>query len=163
MILVGVGSNLPHPAVGPPAALCAAGLAALEARGVAVAARSRWYASAPVPPSGQPDFVNGAAAVATDRGCEGLLAVLHAVEAEFGRVRPAPGAARTLDLDLIAYHGLVRPGGPPPLLPHPRMAERAFVLLPLRDIAPGWRHPATGRALPEMIAALPPGQVCGPL
>jgi 2-amino-4-hydroxy-6-hydroxymethyldihydropteridine diphosphokinase len=63
-------------------------------------------------------------------------------------------APRTLDLDLIDYNGLVQAGSPE--LPHPRVAERAFVLLPLREIAPGWRHPGSGRALDELIAALAP-------
>jgi 2-amino-4-hydroxy-6-hydroxymethyldihydropteridine diphosphokinase len=87
-----------------------------------------------------------------------LLNVLHAVEASFGRRRIAgpeqKNAPRTLDLDLIDYNGLVQPG--PPELPHPRMAQRAFVLLPLREVAPDWKHPKSGRSIAELIAALGP-------
>lgn len=163
VILVGIGSNLPHPEAGPPEEICAAALDALDGRGVAVETRSRWYLSAPVPRSSQPDFVNGVASVRTALGPEDLLAVLHDIEAEFGRVRSVPDAARTLDLDLLAYRGLVRAAEVPPLLPHPRMAERAFVLLPLRDVAPDWRHPASGRDVSDLIGRLPPGRECRPL
>ena len=69
-----------------------------------------------------------------------------------------PNAPRVLDLDLLAYARQVLPGPQPPLLPHPRLAERAFVLLPLADIAPDWTHPVTGATLPDMIARLPADQ-----
>ena len=161
-ILIGIGSNLPHPGAGTPLELCEAALAELERRGVEIRRRSRWYASAPVPASGQPDFVNGVAAVATALDPAGLLAALHDVEAAFGRTRSVANAARTLDLDLLAYRDLVRTGGSPPLVPHPRMTERAFVLLPLREVAPRWRHPADGRGIDELVRQLPGGQVCRP-
>ena len=80
-----------------------------------------------------------------------LLAALHAIEAEAGRVRTVRNAARPLDLDLIAMDGLVR--GTPPILPHPRAHLRAFVLMPLRDVAPEWRDPVSGRTPGEMLAA----------
>jgi 2-amino-4-hydroxy-6-hydroxymethyldihydropteridine diphosphokinase len=87
-----------------------------------------------------------------------LLNLLHAVETSFGRTRSSVpeirNAPRTLDLDLIDFDGLVQEG--PPVLPHPRMAARGFVLLPLRDIAPGWRHPESGRTLDALIDALGP-------
>ena len=75
----------------------------------------------------------------------------------------ARNAARTLDLDLIDYDGLVRPGPEAPVLPHPRMDRRAFVLYPLADIAPNWRHPRSGIALTDLIKALPPGTTCRPI
>jgi 2-amino-4-hydroxy-6-hydroxymethyldihydropteridine diphosphokinase len=103
--------------------------------------------------------VNGVAEVATALGPEALLALLHDVEAEFGRARPYLNAPRVLDLDLLAYGNVTRVGPQPPLLPHPRLAERGFVLLPLAEIRPEWRHPVSGRSLPEMIAALPTGQI----
>lgn len=112
--------------------------------------------------SDQPWFVNGVAAVSTGLNPAGLLSVLHEVEAEFGRTRTLRNEARILDLDLIAYDELVTDGATPPTLPHPRMHERAFVLLPLSDIAPDWRHPATGAALPDLIAALSAGQRAEP-
>jgi len=86
-----------------------------------------------------------------------LLNALHAVETEFGRNRGAPNAPRTLDLDLLDYDERVEEG--PPQLPHPRMETRAFVLIPLRDVAPDWRHPVSGRPLSELIAALPPSGI----
>jgi 2-amino-4-hydroxy-6-hydroxymethyldihydropteridine diphosphokinase len=158
MILVGIGSNLPSD-YGPPRETCAASLAALVREPIAIAARSRWYRSAPVPLSDQPWFVNGVIAVTTALDPEALLAALQRVEADFGRPPPEertaePNVARTLDLDLLAYNDLVREGPEPPILPHPRLATRAFVLLPLREIAPDWRHPVSGRPLAALIEAL---------
>ena len=159
-ILIGLGANLPHPVHGPPRRTCEAALAALEKAGVRVLARSPWYASAPVPPSDQPEFVNGVAEVATRRSPEELLSLMHRIEANFGRVRGRPNAARTLDLDLLSYGEARRPGPDGPILPHPRLHERAFVLYPLRDVAPDWRHPGFGVGIAELIAALPPRQTC---
>lgn len=156
LILVGVGANLPTEAWGPPRATCGAALADLAARGVTISARSRWYKTAPVPISDQPWFVNAVVAVETALTPTELLALLLTVEEEFGRVRSARNAPRILDLDVLAY-GRVQKAGDL-TLPHPRLHERAFVLLPIRDIAPDWRHPATGAALADMIAALPEGQ-----
>jgi 2-amino-4-hydroxy-6-hydroxymethyldihydropteridine diphosphokinase len=160
MILIALGANLPGPA-GPPRAQCEAAFAALEKRGVAVVKRSRWYESAPVPASDQPNFVNGVAAISTALRPAELLQTLHAVEAELGRVRGAPNAARTLDLDLLDYDGLVQEG--PPILPHPRIASRDFVLLPLADVAPDWAHPLTRLSVATLIAALPAGRTARPL
>ena len=108
-------------------------------------------------------FVNAVAEVATDLGPEALLALLHSVEERFGRVRRERNEARVLDLDLLAFGDLVTdtPGGL--VLPHPRLHLRAFVLLPLADLAPGWRHPATGRPIRELIAELPAGQEARPI
>jgi 2-amino-4-hydroxy-6-hydroxymethyldihydropteridine diphosphokinase len=167
-ILIGLGANLPSPQHGPPVATLEAAVAALAARGLAIRARSRWWESAPVPISDQPWYVNGVVEVETALDPEALLVLLHEVETAFGRHRSVPNAPRILDLDLLAYGGLVRPGPQPPLLPHPRMAERAFVLYPLRDIRPDWRHPATGQSLAALVARLAPEQIvrpfphCGP-
>ncbi|MFV3130188.1 2-amino-4-hydroxy-6-hydroxymethyldihydropteridine diphosphokinase [Niveispirillum sp. KHB5.9] len=157
VILIAVGSNLPVPGLGTPAEICARALARLDSMGIRIAAISRFYETAPVPVSDQPWYVNGVAAVATGLDAAELLAKLHEVEQEFGRVRRERNEARVLDLDLIDYDGVIDAG--PPILPHPRMAERAFVLLPLRDVAPGWRHPRTGQGVDALIAALPPEQV----
>ncbi len=162
LILVAIGSNLPSPEFGPPRATCEAALAELSRRGLRLVRRSRWFESAPVPLSDQPWFVNGVAVVETALPPGDLLALLHETERGFGRERREVNAARILDLDLIAYGDLVRTDAPP-LLPHPRLHERAFVLLPLADVAPDWRHPADGRTLSEMIRALPAGQSLRPL
>jgi 2-amino-4-hydroxy-6-hydroxymethyldihydropteridine diphosphokinase len=159
-ILIALGANLPTERFGPPRAALESALAELGRRGVRILRRSRWYESAPVPLSDQPWYVNGVAEVETALGPEELLALLHAVEAAFGRVRREVNAPRTLDLDLIAYGGVVRgEGGPPPVLPHPRMVGRAFVLLPLAEIRPDWRHPLLRRTAAELAADLPKGQV----
>ncbi|HEX6102062.1 MAG TPA: 2-amino-4-hydroxy-6-hydroxymethyldihydropteridine diphosphokinase [Alphaproteobacteria bacterium] len=159
-----LGANLPSERHGPPRAALDSALAELARRGVQILRRSRWYESAPVPLSDQPWFVNGVAEVATALGPEALLQLLHEIEAAFGRVRREVNAPRTLDLDLIAYGALVRPeGGPPPVLPHPRMEGRAFVLLPLAEIRPDWRHPVLGRTAAELAADLPKGQAIRPM
>ncbi len=155
MILIGLGANLPSPA-GPPAATFRAALAGLEARAVRVLRVSRSYRSPAWPPSDQPDYLNAAAALETALAPPDLLALLHDLEREFGRVRGEVNAARPLDLDLLDHHGLLRTADP--ALPHPRLAARAFVLLPLFDIAPQWRHPASGDAIADLIARLPKGQ-----
>ncbi len=161
MILVGLGANLPGPG-GSPRATLEMALTALAARGLRVAARSRYYESAPVPPSGQPWYVNAVARLESALPPAEVLAALLAVEAELGRVRTVPNAARVVDLDLLAHGGRIeRRAGL--VLPHPRLHERAFVLLPLAEVAPAWRHPVSGLSVSEMIAALPPGQVARPL
>jgi len=136
----------------------------LAAAGLRIVARSRWYESAPVPPSDQPWFVNGVVLVESDLDPAAFLALLHRVEAGFGRVRRRRNEARVLDLDLLA-HGKTVSGGEDggPVLPHPRMETRAFVLLPLAEVAPGWRHPATGRSVEALIADLPSDQAIRPL
>jgi 2-amino-4-hydroxy-6-hydroxymethyldihydropteridine diphosphokinase len=161
-IFIGLGANLPSPIYGPPEATLAAALERLAALGVTPVARSRWYESAPVPLSQQPWFVNAVARIETTLAAAPLLAVLHEVEAAFGRVRTVRDAPRLIDLDLLAYGDLVMTGEGGPLLPHPRMHQRAFVLLPLRELAPQWRHPRLRRSLDELIAALPSEQVARP-
>jgi 2-amino-4-hydroxy-6-hydroxymethyldihydropteridine diphosphokinase len=157
-ILIALGANLPSPRFGPPRATLEAALAAIEAAGVRVLKRSSWWGSEPVPASDQPWYVNGVASVATRLEPGALLALLHRIEAEFGRVRGARNEARLLDLDLLAYGDRRLEGDEPPLLPHPRLADRAFVLLPLAEVAPDWRHPVTGEPLRQLIARLPSGQ-----
>ena len=153
MILIGLGANLASHA-GPPATTIEAALSALATAGVTIVARSPFYESEPVPRSDQPWFVNAVARVETALGPDELLARMHEVERNYGRVRRERNAARTLDLDLLDCDGLVR-NGPDLLLPHPRMHERAFVLKPLRDMAPMWRHPILGLTAAELLVALP--------
>ena len=163
MILIGLGANLPSPRHGNPVDTCTAALGALERAGVRVRRRSRWYRSAPVPPSAQPWFVNGVAEVETDLSPADLLAVLHRVERDFGRVRRARNEARVIDLDLLAYGARVSAPGEEPCLPHPRLAERAFVVLPIAELAPDWRHPRSGLSVAELVRALPSDQTIEPL
>jgi 2-amino-4-hydroxy-6-hydroxymethyldihydropteridine diphosphokinase len=123
---------------------------------------SRWFRSAPVPPSGQPPYVNAVAALWVDSGTvldpAVLLARLMDMEAACGRERSTPNAARTLDLDIIGIGDLVREA-PDPILPHPRAHLRAFVLAPLADVAPDWVHPVLGRTAEALLAALPTQEI----
>lgn len=156
-IFIALGANLPSEA-GSPMATLEKAVADIAAAGVAVRRRSPWFETAPVPRADdQPWYVNGVIEVATDLPPAALLVLLQRLEAESGRVRSVANAARPLDLDIIAYGDLVEARSAP-LLPHPRMADRAFVLLPLQAIAPCWRHPVSGRSVAELIAALPPDQ-----
>jgi 2-amino-4-hydroxy-6-hydroxymethyldihydropteridine diphosphokinase len=152
-ILIGLGANLDSPRWGTPRETLAAALAALEGEGVAVRACSGWYRSAPVPPSDQPWFVNAAAALSTRLAAPDLLRLMQAVETLFGRVRGVPNAARVLDLDLLDYRGeCVR--SQHLILPHPRLHQRRFVLAPLAEIAPLWRHSVLGLTAAELLARL---------
>jgi 2-amino-4-hydroxy-6-hydroxymethyldihydropteridine diphosphokinase len=159
-IFVGVGANLTHERYGTPQQTLEAALQELGRRRVQTLRISSWYRTAPVPVSDQPWYVNAVAEVSSDLAADALLAELHAVEAEFGRRRTVPNAARPIDLDLLDFHGEIAPGGPGrATLPHPRMIGRAFVLRPLADLAPDWRHPVTGQPIGELLATLPPDQV----
>jgi 2-amino-4-hydroxy-6-hydroxymethyldihydropteridine diphosphokinase len=109
-----------------------------------------------VPASDQPWYQNAVIEVGTDRGPDKLLATLHEVEEAFGRVRSVANAARMIDLDLLDFCGEIAPESPGrATLPHPRLASRGFVLRPLADLAPGWRHPVTGEPIQALLAALP--------
>ena len=163
MIFIGLGSNLPAPGYSSSLAVLEAAIDRLAANGVRVGKRSRWWRTAPVPVSDQPWFVNGVIQAETDLSADALMALLLRIEAEFGRERRVRWDARTLDLDLLDYRGEVRNGPDSGLiLPHPRLQDRAFVLHPLADIAPDWRHPATGLTLRALLAALPADQVAAP-
>lgn len=153
-ILVAVGSNLPGPGGRSPLAICAWAVARLAAiEGLRLVAVSRWYRTPAWPPSDQPDYVNGVVRLAGGLAPRAVLAALQAIEAEGGRVRGAPNAARTLDLDVVGIDGLVL-DTPDLVVPHPRMAARAFVLAPLCDVAPGWVHPVLGQTAAALLAAL---------
>ena len=152
MILIALGANLPSRAGGPADTLRAA-LTSLGVRGITVERQSGFYESPAWPDPSDPPFVNAVASVRTELTPADLLRVLHEIEDAFGRQRGRRNAPRTLDLDLIDYDERLEQG--PPELPHPRMASRAFALLPLRDVAPDWRHPLSGRTISELIAQVP--------
>lgn len=163
MILIALGGNLDSPAGAPPATLRAA-CAALVGAGLAIRVRSSLYRSAAIGPGAQADYANAVAAADEGPPAEALLALLHRIEADFGRRRTERWGPRSLDLDLIDRHGEVRPDiatwrhfaanveAPPELvLPHPRLHLRRFVLAPLAEIAPGWRHPVLGRTAESLL------------
>lgn len=161
--LIGVGANLPGADGRSPLETCRKAVAMLDLfPDLRLIGLSRWFESAPVPPSGQPPYVNAVAALRVEPGVTldpaVLLRRLMDIEAECGRQRSTPNAARTLDLDIIAMGDLVR-DKPDPVLPHPRAHLRAFVLAPLVDVAPHWVHPVLGLTAAELLAALPPQQI----
>ena len=162
MILIALGSNLPHPIYGIPRQVCDRALSIMAASGFTIISRSRWYRSAPVPASEQPDFINGLVSIATVLDPPKLMGKLHQIENQFGRKRSFSQTARVLDLDLIAYDEKVLEEPAWPVLPHPRMVNRAFVLYPLLDIAPNWTHPKLGCDLNSLISELPGEQICVP-
>ena len=155
-IFIGAGANLAHPTYGSPRETLEAAFRELEGRGVRVQRVSPWYRTAPVPASDQPWYQNAVVEVVTAVGPDRLLATLHEVEEAFGRVRTVANAARMIDLDLLDFRGEIVPESPGrATLPHPRLAARAFVLRPLADLAPDWRHPVTGEPIQALLAALP--------
>ena len=152
-VFIGVGANLLPDGYDSPRDGCIAALDRLVDYGIDLVVTSRWYESAPVPMSDQPWYLNAVAMATTSRTAAETLMCLHQVEAAFGRVRGVRNAARVLDLDLLDFGGLVSLA-PDLLLPHPRMHERAFVLRPLQELAPDWRHPISGTSIEELVMAL---------
>ena len=115
---------------------------ALNNNDITVTGRSCLWRSDAWPDPNGPEYRNAVVLVETKLTPASLMAALHAIERAFGRERGRPNAPRTLDLDLIAYGRRVEAG--PPVLPHPRAAERRFVMGPLAELLPDWRHPVSG-------------------
>jgi 2-amino-4-hydroxy-6-hydroxymethyldihydropteridine diphosphokinase len=152
VILIALGGNLASHA-GPPDETLKRALARLEQLGVKILSVSSFYETPAWPDVSDPPFVNAVAAVKTILQPVELLDLLHGVETEFGRMRSAPNAPRTLDIDLLDHDGTVMTGRVS--LPHPRLAGRSFVLVPLGEVAPDWRHPVSGQGARELLAGLP--------
>jgi 2-amino-4-hydroxy-6-hydroxymethyldihydropteridine diphosphokinase len=156
---IALGTNLPFEGLSGRALLERA-LERIAAAGVKLVKRSGFWASAPWPAelASQPPFVNAVAEVDPGGlGAPALFAILANVERQFGRRRRERWAARTLDLDILDFQGHI--GQVDGLtLPHPRLAERAFVLAPLAELAPDWRHPALGLGAAGLLQSLRPGQ-----
>ena len=171
--LVAIGSNEQHD-FGGAREIVKAAPDALEKAGLRVCARSELFETPCFPVGFGPDFVNSVVILDTDKSPVEILQVLHRVEADFRRVREKRWGPRTLDLDLIAVGEAILPDIktqrhwmelPPEaqlratpgqlILPHPRLQERAFVLIPMARLAAGWRHPVTGKSVKQMLDALP--------
>jgi 2-amino-4-hydroxy-6-hydroxymethyldihydropteridine diphosphokinase len=122
-----------------------AAVARFRSEGLDVVAQSSWWRSQAWPDPGDPPFLNGVVMVRTEHDPHAVMAALGRIEDAFGRLRGLRNAPRTLDLDLVAF-GRTRGDLDGLILPHPRAAERLFVMGPLAEIAPEWRHPAGGTA-----------------
>jgi 2-amino-4-hydroxy-6-hydroxymethyldihydropteridine diphosphokinase len=146
----------------------------IEAESIAVCKMSNWYETPAFPAGSGPNFINAVVQIETDKSAHAVLTTLHAIEKQVGRTRDNRWEPRICDLDLLDFSGQIHPDRttydrwqtlpldqqkvetPADLiLPHPRIADRSFVLIPLRDVAPDWVHPVTGVSVEEMIAALP--------
>ncbi|MEM9756844.1 MAG: 2-amino-4-hydroxy-6-hydroxymethyldihydropteridine diphosphokinase [Pseudomonadota bacterium] len=176
---VALGANLPS-AVGTPLETLRSAADAVAALSSGPVSQSRCYATPAFPAGSGPDYVNAVVEIGWLGAPDALLADLHGIEARFGRSRRARWEARVIDLDLVTFGQAVAPDAeteaawrtmpanqaaretPQTLvLPHPRLAERAFVLVPLAEIAPSWRHPVTGRRVLDMLDALAPEDRAG--
>ena len=157
MIVIALGSNLPGP-WGSPRQTVERAFAALNAGPLRLVAASTLIISEPFGRKNQPPFVNAAARIETHLSPDALMRRLHMIEREAGRQRRLRWGPRTLDLDLLDYHGLLRRKRTqsirPLVLPHPGMTERLFVMEPLQQVAPRWRHPLTKESAAFIIRKL---------
>jgi 2-amino-4-hydroxy-6-hydroxymethyldihydropteridine diphosphokinase len=160
MIYIALGANLPSQ-FGTPSVTLKRAMDALRERGIEIIDVSRTWLTAPVPISDQPWFHNIVISVTTTQSPQDLLSSLLSIEKEFGRVRAVQNEARVLDLDIIAYHDEIITEDYL-TIPHPRLHERAFVLLPLQDIAPEWVHPVSKKSIVQLIEQLPSDQIARP-
>ena len=172
-VLLALGGNMPS-SIGGPLSTMKQAIEVLDQTGFSIQAISQFYQTPAFPAGAGPDFVNAALVASTSMPPEEALACLHRVEAKFGRERVARWGTRTLDIDLIAYDDAVLPdqetfrywlnlspekqGTLAPnqlIVPHPRLQDREFVLVPLAEVAPDWRHPILDQTLRTLCDALP--------
>lgn len=176
-LLVALGSNQDSDGVSPTEALQTAVTNLVQA-GAVIRNRSAIYQTPAYPAGSGPDFANAVVEIDAGWNAREAITVLHGIEAEMGRRRRARWEERHIDLDLLAIGDTIRPDlatarlwmGLPVeqqqvkapeqlILPHPRLHERAFVLVPLADVAPDWVHPVLRRSAADLLAALPADDV----
>lgn len=162
MILVGLGSNVAG-RWGTPLETVEMALGRLDVTPLRLVAASRLLVTSPMGLPDQPPFVNAVARIETTLSADDLLDLLHGLEDEAERRRLVRWGPRTLDLDLLDYNGYVRNGDPeghghdyPLILPHPGIQDRPFVLTPIAEIAPQWRHPVLDQTAAQLMARLAP-------
>lgn len=168
-IFLSLGSNLSHEGA-LPATLLQQAVGTLQENGVRLVVASSLYETPPFPVSDQPNYVNAVIEVSTKLTPEALLQVCLNVEAQYGRERSVRWGARTLDIDLLSYDDLILPDMatwqrtaknndsnaimPALVLPHPRLHQRDFVLVPMLEIAANWRHPVYLKTIEDLTAEI---------
>jgi 2-amino-4-hydroxy-6-hydroxymethyldihydropteridine diphosphokinase len=175
--LIALGANLPSGG-NPPIATVGRAIDFISSNNVLEVARSDLFSTPAFPDPTAPPYINACVSVQTTLSATALLAHLNAIEDTLGRVRGARWGARVIDLDLLSYGASVLPDrqthdvwaglsakdqmAQTPdrlILPHPRIADRAFVLVPLAQIAPRWRHPITGLSALDMLERRPKAEI----
>ena len=158
MILIGLGANLEgESGLTPMQSLQWAAVELQTHDGIDVVAGSSIWKTAPVPMSDQPWYHNAVCQIETSLSAQDILQVTASIENKAGRIRLERNEARVLDLDILAYDQDIIET-PDLQIPHPRMHERAFVLFPLMEIAPRWKHPLIDKGVEKMILTLDPTQ-----
>jgi 2-amino-4-hydroxy-6-hydroxymethyldihydropteridine diphosphokinase len=152
MILIGLGSNLDG-LWGPPSSILRRAIGCLDSFGCRLISASAFVRTSPYGKTDQPDFLNAVAWITTRKTPEALLDYLQSIERQAGRRHAERWGPRPLDLDILDFNGIVR-DTPPPVLPHPGIPHRPFVLRPIAEIAPRWRHPILGRTAEQMLEPL---------
>jgi 2-amino-4-hydroxy-6-hydroxymethyldihydropteridine diphosphokinase len=152
MILIALGSNMSG-SWGSPRSAIRKAIGHLDSRGCRLIRASSLYETSPLGKTDQPNFINAVARIETAMPAEALLEHLQQIESLAGRIPGEKWGPRALDLDIIDYNGAIRKR-PPPVLPHPGLPQRPFVLAPIAEIAPRWRHPVLDKTAARLLKEL---------
>jgi 2-amino-4-hydroxy-6-hydroxymethyldihydropteridine diphosphokinase len=150
MIIIAIGSNLISSKYKSSIDACEASIDMMLDHKITLVDKSSWYISEPIPVSSQPNFINGVILINTILNSHDLLIKLKAIETQMGRIRSTKNANRIIDLDIISYNDEITETNLL-TLPHPRLADRAFVLMPISELVPDWRHPLTNISINTML------------